>query len=159
MTAPWMFRSLAVALLAACVGLATLPGCSGPAPTPKDEKKDDAKTDPNPGSNPGTNPKSDANPNPPSRPDIPPQTTLSLIEPAADKVATDFRLHLVQGTASADALSVAFLKAVGKPAGILTGNEEEVRRYIGWGYTFVAVGSDVGLLSRGADALAKKFRS
>src|SRR6266446_4959903 len=51
------------------------------------------------------------------------------------------------------------LKAVGKPAGILTGNEEEVRRYISWGYTFVAVGSDVGLLSRGADALAKKFRS
>ena len=50
------------------------------------------------------------------------------------------------------------LSAVGKPAGILTGNEEEVRRYIGWGYTFVAVGSDVGLLSRGADALAKKFR-
>src|SRR6266853_578190 len=50
------------------------------------------------------------------------------------------------------------LTAVGKPAGILTGNEEEVRRYIGWGYTFVAVGSDVGLLSRGADALAKKFR-
>src|SRR6267142_1900395 len=48
------------------------------------------------------------------------------------------------------------LNAVGKPAGILTGNEEEVRRYIGWGYTFVAVGSDVGLLSRGADALAKK---
>src|SRR5713101_522977 len=37
-------------------------------------------------------------------------------------------------------------------------NGEEVRRYIGWGYTFVAVGSDVGLLSRGADALAKKFR-
>ena len=50
------------------------------------------------------------------------------------------------------------LKAVGKPAGILSGNEEEVRRYIGWGYTFVAVGSDVGLLSRGADALAKKYR-
>ncbi len=51
------------------------------------------------------------------------------------------------------------LKAIGKPAGILTSNEEEVRRYIGWGYTFVAVGSDVGLLGRGADALAKKFRS
>ncbi len=50
------------------------------------------------------------------------------------------------------------LTAVGKPAGILTSNEEEVRRYIGWGYTFVAVGSDVGLLGRGADALAKKFR-
>jgi 4-hydroxy-2-oxoheptanedioate aldolase len=51
------------------------------------------------------------------------------------------------------------LKAVGKPAGILTGNEDEIRRYIGWGYTFVAVGSDVGLLGRGADALAKKFKS
>jgi len=50
------------------------------------------------------------------------------------------------------------LKAVGKPAGILTGNEEEVRRYIGWGYTFVAVGSDVGLLARGGDALAGKFK-
>jgi 4-hydroxy-2-oxoheptanedioate aldolase len=51
------------------------------------------------------------------------------------------------------------LKAVGKPAGILTGNEEEARRYIGWGYTFVAVGADVGLLSRGADMLAKKFKA
>jgi len=50
------------------------------------------------------------------------------------------------------------LKAVGKPAGILSGNEEEVRRYIAWGYTFVAVGSDVALLGRGADALAKKYR-
>jgi 4-hydroxy-2-oxoheptanedioate aldolase len=50
------------------------------------------------------------------------------------------------------------LKAVGKPAGILTPNEEEARRYIGWGYTFVAVGADLGLLARGADALAKKFK-
>ena len=32
------------------------------------------------------------------------------------------------------------------------------RDTIGWGYTFVAVGSDVGLLSRGADVLAKKFK-
>src|SRR5215831_2579019 len=38
--------------------------------------------------------------------------------------------------------AVTRLKAVGKPAGILTGNEDEIRRYIGWGYTFVAVGSD-----------------
>jgi 4-hydroxy-2-oxoheptanedioate aldolase len=50
------------------------------------------------------------------------------------------------------------LKAVGKPAGILTANEEEARRYIDWGYTFVAVGADLGLLARGADALAKKFK-
>jgi len=51
------------------------------------------------------------------------------------------------------------LKAVGKPAGILTLNEDEARRYIGWGYTFVAVGADVGLLARSADALAKTFKN
>jgi 4-hydroxy-2-oxoheptanedioate aldolase len=55
--------------------------------------------------------------------------------------------------------AVTRLKAVGKPAGILTTNEDEARRYIDWGYTFVAVGSDVGLLVRSADALAKKFKA
>jgi 4-hydroxy-2-oxoheptanedioate aldolase len=55
--------------------------------------------------------------------------------------------------------AVKRLKAAGKAAGILTLNEDEARRYIGWGYTFVAVGSDIGLLSRGADTLAKKFKS
>lgn len=54
--------------------------------------------------------------------------------------------------------AVKRLKAIGKPAGIITPNEEEARRYISWGYTFVAVGADVGLLARGADALAKKFK-
>jgi 4-hydroxy-2-oxoheptanedioate aldolase len=54
--------------------------------------------------------------------------------------------------------AVTRLKKIGKPAGILTGNEDEARRYIAWGYTFVAVGADVGLLARGADALAKKFK-
>ena len=55
--------------------------------------------------------------------------------------------------------AVTRLKKVGKPAGILTGNEDEVRRYIEWGYLFVAVGSDVGLLAKAADTLAKKFKS
>lgn len=55
--------------------------------------------------------------------------------------------------------AVKRLEAVGKPAGILTLSEEEARRYIGWGYTFVAVGSDIGLLGRGADALAKRFKT
>jgi 4-hydroxy-2-oxoheptanedioate aldolase len=55
--------------------------------------------------------------------------------------------------------AVTRLKALGKPAGILTGNEEEARRYIDWGYLFVAVGADVGLLARNADALAKKFKA
>jgi len=55
--------------------------------------------------------------------------------------------------------AAARLKKLGKPAGILTANEEEARRYIGWGYVFVAVGADIGLLRLGADALAKKFKS
>jgi 4-hydroxy-2-oxoheptanedioate aldolase len=54
--------------------------------------------------------------------------------------------------------AVTRLMKVGKPAGILTGNDEEIRRYIEWGYLFVAVGSDVGLLAKGADTLAKKFK-
>jgi len=55
--------------------------------------------------------------------------------------------------------AVERLTAIGMPAGILTGNEDEARRYIDWGYLFVAVGSDVGLLAKNADALAKKFKS
>jgi 4-hydroxy-2-oxoheptanedioate aldolase len=55
--------------------------------------------------------------------------------------------------------AVQRLKKIGKPAGILTGNEEEARRYIEWGFLFVAVGADVGLLAKNADALAKKFKS
>jgi len=55
--------------------------------------------------------------------------------------------------------AVQRLKKLGKPAGMLTGNEEEARRYIEWGYLFVAVGADVGLLAKNADALAKKFKS
>jgi 2-keto-3-deoxy-L-rhamnonate aldolase RhmA len=55
--------------------------------------------------------------------------------------------------------AVKRLKVLGKPAGILTSNEDEARRYIEWGYLFVAVGADVGLLARNADALAKRFKS
>jgi 4-hydroxy-2-oxoheptanedioate aldolase len=55
--------------------------------------------------------------------------------------------------------AVKRLKALKKPAGILTSNEDEARRYIEWGYLFVAVGADVGLLARNADALAKKFKN
>ena len=54
--------------------------------------------------------------------------------------------------------AVRRLKKIGKPAGILTPNEEEAKRFIAWGYTFVAVGADLGLLARGADALAKRFK-
>jgi 4-hydroxy-2-oxoheptanedioate aldolase len=51
------------------------------------------------------------------------------------------------------------LKKVGKPAGILTPNEEEAKKFIAWGYTFVAVGSDLGLLAKNADALAQRFKA
>jgi 4-hydroxy-2-oxoheptanedioate aldolase len=51
------------------------------------------------------------------------------------------------------------LKAIGKASGILTGNEAEARRYLDWGYKFVAVGSDIGLLVKSADALAQTFKT
>ena len=54
--------------------------------------------------------------------------------------------------------AVERLAAVGKPAGILTPSEADARRYIEWGYRFVAVGSDLGLLTKHADSLAKSFR-
>jgi 4-hydroxy-2-oxoheptanedioate aldolase len=53
--------------------------------------------------------------------------------------------------------AAARLTAIGKPAGILTASEADARRYIEWGYRFVAVGSDLGLLTKHADALAKTF--
>ncbi len=51
------------------------------------------------------------------------------------------------------------LKSMGRPAGILTSDEAEARRFIEWGYSFVAVGSDLGLLRRNADALARRFKA
>ena len=46
----------------------------------------------------------------------------------------------------------------GKVAGILT-DETQAQRWIDAGSTFVGIGSDVGILARGAEALAGKFRS
>jgi 4-hydroxy-2-oxoheptanedioate aldolase len=54
--------------------------------------------------------------------------------------------------------AVRRLTAIGKPAGILAPIEQDARRYLEWGYGFVAVGSDTGLLARHADALAKSFK-
>src|SRR4029079_4835124 len=42
----------------------------------------------------------------------------------------------------------ARIRAAGKAAGILTGDVEEAARYLDQGFTFVAVGSDVGVLSQ-----------
>ncbi len=49
--------------------------------------------------------------------------------------------------------------AKGKPAGVLTGDLNLAQNYIDQGATFVAVGSDVGLLTKAAGDLARKFKS
>ncbi len=54
--------------------------------------------------------------------------------------------------------AVKRIRKAGKAAGILTPNEEEAKKFIEWGYNFAAVGSDLGLLAKNADALAKRFK-
>ncbi|MFD3499419.1 aldolase/citrate lyase family protein [Streptomyces sp. NPDC058676] len=49
------------------------------------------------------------------------------------------------------------VRASGKPAGVLTTNPTFERRCIDLGTTVTAVGVDVDLLARGADALARSF--
>ena len=50
------------------------------------------------------------------------------------------------------------IRQAGKAPGILVG-EADGKRCLDMGYLFVAVGSDVGMLATGADALAAKFKS
>ena len=49
-------------------------------------------------------------------------------------------------------------RAAGKAVGVLTADPEQASRYLDWGFTFVAVGSDVGVLARGTEALAAAYR-
>ena len=51
------------------------------------------------------------------------------------------------------------IKDAGSAPGILSGDPELAQHYIDHGCLFAAVGTDVGLLARGADQLAAKFRS
>ena len=53
----------------------------------------------------------------------------------------------------------AAAKAVGKPVGILSPVEADARRYLEMGASCVAVGSDLGVLRMGTQALADKYRS
>lgn len=53
---------------------------------------------------------------------------------------------------------IARIIAAGKPAGILTADEALAHRYIELGARFVAVGTDVTLLSRATSALSARFR-
>ena len=49
------------------------------------------------------------------------------------------------------------IRAAGKSAGILAGNVDDVDSLFDLGFTFVATGSDVGLLARGAEHVAARF--
>ncbi|QTH24527.1 4-hydroxy-2-oxoheptanedioate aldolase [Rhizorhabdus wittichii] len=48
--------------------------------------------------------------------------------------------------------------SAGKAAGLLAADERLARRYLAAGASFVAVGTDVTVLARGAEALAARFR-
>lgn len=52
---------------------------------------------------------------------------------------------------------IAAVLAAGKPVGMLIADETLARRYLELGASFVAVGTDVTILARGAEALAKRF--
>jgi 4-hydroxy-2-oxoheptanedioate aldolase len=54
--------------------------------------------------------------------------------------------------------AIGRLVAIGKPPGILTGDEALAHRYLELGCRFTAVGADLALLRAGADALAARFR-
>lgn len=51
------------------------------------------------------------------------------------------------------------IRKCGKAPGILTPNEADARHWLACGALFVAVGADVGILARGAETLAAKFKS
>jgi 4-hydroxy-2-oxoheptanedioate aldolase len=51
------------------------------------------------------------------------------------------------------------IRKAGKAPGILTPNEADAKHWLQCGALFVAVGADVGILARGAEALAGKFKS
>ena len=49
------------------------------------------------------------------------------------------------------------IRAAGTAAGILVADEGLARRYLALGATFIAVGTDVTIIARGAEKLARKF--
>jgi 4-hydroxy-2-oxoheptanedioate aldolase len=50
------------------------------------------------------------------------------------------------------------IRKAGKSPGILAPVEADARHWLSLGATFVAVGSDIGILARGSEALAAKFK-
>lgn len=53
---------------------------------------------------------------------------------------------------------VARIRATGKSAGTLAFNYDDVERMFEWGFNFTAIGTDVGILARGAERLAARFK-
>jgi 4-hydroxy-2-oxoheptanedioate aldolase len=51
------------------------------------------------------------------------------------------------------------IRAAGKSAGTLTTDVDDVDRLFGLGFNFMAVGSDVSILARGAERLAERFHT
>ena len=51
------------------------------------------------------------------------------------------------------------IRKCGRAPGILTPNEADARHWLDCGALFVAVGADVGILARGADSLAARFKA
>lgn len=60
-----------------------------------------------------------------------------------------------------EAIRLVFARAAaaGKPSGILAPIEADARRYLDWGATFVAVGSDLGLFRAATQGLRDRFAS
>ena len=54
--------------------------------------------------------------------------------------------------------AISRIRKACKAPGILTPNEADARHWLDCGALFVAVGADVGILARGAEALAAKFK-
>lgn len=50
------------------------------------------------------------------------------------------------------------IRATGKSAGTLAFNCDDAERMFDWGFNFTAIGTDVGILARGAEALAARFK-
>ena len=53
----------------------------------------------------------------------------------------------------------ARIRKAGKAAGYLSGRDDEIRKTLDAGFGFVAIGSDVALLARNAEALVQKYRN
>ncbi len=53
--------------------------------------------------------------------------------------------------------AIAAVRGRGKPVGMLIADEALARRYLALGASFVAVGTDVTILARGAEKLARQF--